>query len=420
MDLGELPLEIIERVLSFLPVLALCRFRSVCKAWKEILCRPSFHDLRDVNGVKEDYLFLMRYVTNGTTTKHGIYRLCRGRTTFLDVGAKRWYSIKTDRESCGNELDVAAVSMNDGLVCELARLPGDVGEVCVLFVVDPVANTRRELPELPTSYALWANTVTPTIVISVDNVARSFRVFLLVFTKQAETEMYVYESSSGEWRGLASPPKERGLAEETSAVILHGILYVVFNTPHPNTMCSLLSYNLKENMWRVLQDVPRCTEREGPDPRVFVRDNELWMTRWYHPWMQEDLYVELAKILINDDSSVKLVPIMGIPHSVIHDRLGERNLYAYLFPCTLSNGSWDPVVWMSVFSGKMILWKCEENLMDVLPTHPVLHLKEDKAPQSDMSDEEDDCYTYYGAWYMNLSMRNILSPSRPVTIDPHT
>lgn len=49
----ELPPEILERVLAPLPVPVLCRLRSVCKAWNELICKPSFHNLHDLNEKRE-------------------------------------------------------------------------------------------------------------------------------------------------------------------------------------------------------------------------------------------------------------------------------------------------------------------------------------------------------------------------------
>lgn len=41
-DRGVLPSELLERVLPFVPVPELCRFRSVCKGWNSLICTPEF------------------------------------------------------------------------------------------------------------------------------------------------------------------------------------------------------------------------------------------------------------------------------------------------------------------------------------------------------------------------------------------
>lgn len=64
---SELPPEILERVLSFVPSPSLCRFRAVCRKWRELLCKTSFHELCDCNGKKEKYLFVSRYLSSECT-----------------------------------------------------------------------------------------------------------------------------------------------------------------------------------------------------------------------------------------------------------------------------------------------------------------------------------------------------------------
>jgi hypothetical protein len=39
---SALPPEIVERVLTFLSAPALCRFRTVCKRWNVLICKPEF------------------------------------------------------------------------------------------------------------------------------------------------------------------------------------------------------------------------------------------------------------------------------------------------------------------------------------------------------------------------------------------
>lgn len=44
----KLPNELIELVLSLLPVPMLCKFRALCKEWEELLCDPRFHSSTDI------------------------------------------------------------------------------------------------------------------------------------------------------------------------------------------------------------------------------------------------------------------------------------------------------------------------------------------------------------------------------------
>jgi hypothetical protein len=98
---SALPPDILERVLSFVPVPSLCRFRAVCQGWRELLRKPSFHDLCDRNGKKDKYLFVSRYLASGS------------------------------------------------IPCELNHTYRDTVSCTQLFISNPVTKTRRELPAPP-------------------------------------------------------------------------------------------------------------------------------------------------------------------------------------------------------------------------------------------------------------------------------
>lgn len=54
---SELPVEIIELKLSFLAVPILCRMRLPCKAWHELIGKPSVYDLCRLNMRNDGWKF---------------------------------------------------------------------------------------------------------------------------------------------------------------------------------------------------------------------------------------------------------------------------------------------------------------------------------------------------------------------------
>ena len=135
---GKLPAEIIERMPSFLPVNALCRMRLVCKSWREMMTTPRFHDLCDLNGPRNVYLFMWKKNVRGL---RGIDKmLC-----LFDVDTRRWYSIQASKlpRVCARGNVTQLIAVHDGLICELTSLPDiDEGNLA-LTLSDPVAKTRR-------------------------------------------------------------------------------------------------------------------------------------------------------------------------------------------------------------------------------------------------------------------------------------
>lgn len=118
-----LPGKIIERVLSLLPVPALCRFRSVCKAWNELLCKPAFLDLCDASGGHDAYLFVTGHLADfDCCWVHDAYRRA---TCFLDLENNRWYSIPVDASLFAPTDENVSYPWPTGLCvsCPRCRLP---------------------------------------------------------------------------------------------------------------------------------------------------------------------------------------------------------------------------------------------------------------------------------------------------------
>lgn len=209
---SRLPEEIGKRVLSFLPVPALFRCRSVCKRWNEVVRKASFLQLCDLNGRNKSHLFITHHLNlDGFSW---LDMTCRMMTCFLDLEERRWYSIRADDSvltpTHGNIPRMLA--MNVGLICEMSHVSGNPQNY-TFVVFDSVANTRWELPADARIHQ--ENDVPPIVVAAVDDdEGRSFKVVLLDQTSifmEKQSGFFLYESSSNAWRALENPPVELDL-----------------------------------------------------------------------------------------------------------------------------------------------------------------------------------------------------------------
>lgn len=55
----RLPKDVVERVLSFLSVPVLCRFRTVCKRWNSLIRDPKFGYLCDQHARQQESCFIV-------------------------------------------------------------------------------------------------------------------------------------------------------------------------------------------------------------------------------------------------------------------------------------------------------------------------------------------------------------------------
>lgn len=419
----RLPDDVSERVLSFLPVHALSRCRSVCRKWNELVRKQSFLDLCDRNGGNRQYLFLMRYLNardysdNGWSAVDDAYRrtMC-----FFDLEERRWYSIQAN-EGRLLHIDMDSddwmiprlVSMDDGLVCEVFVSEEPFTDIEYrLAMFDPLASFKfdQELPaSTPEGKPLLPHIddidpeidAIPAIVTVVDDADRSFKVFLMYrdFGTTGLSGFFVYGSSTSAWRGLETPSDilgdRVGRMLEESAVFFQGNLYAVFwNDDVGNEGADvLLSFNLEENLWREVFVVE--VKRPG-FPQLFVSGSRMYMALWSNVFQLDSMF-EIREILVDKSASRSLVKIPGADLNRIS---GETFGIQYGFP--LNSNS---VVLISRQTGSLLTYDLRSGVVGALPAHPLRHLSEKptlKPEESDMGPP------HYRAKLTNLSLRNIL------------
>lgn len=366
MDLDErvwsqLQVDLVERVLSFLSVPDLCRFRAVCKRWNELVCNPSFHDLCDKSRERNAFLFVTRY---GLGLQGN---LMRASTSFLDVDDKKWYSIKVDEGSLSTTL-----AMNDGLMCE------SHANFVEFVVYDPFAKhaKRRVLPTSPVPCSLAD--VRPTIVMGGDPGRRSFKVVIIDNNVRdpAATRLFIYASSGNEWRGLRNPPEGFPAELIWSATILREHLYVVFANRSSDQECGqlvILSYNLLDDSWAepIKAIVPRKLAR--PPQFVCSGDRLFIMMGVSKPCIDPnsdrkfDLVLEVREVLIADNDTRTVAQITFANLKQMFGELSDDFHVAYGVPCINSEGLCTSLTLVSSLSGKILSYDLVSGSVDALP-----------------------------------------------------
>lgn len=401
-DCGELPVEIIERVLSFLAIPELCRLRSVCKTWNELLSKPSFHDLYERNGKNDAFLFLTRDLDcDGWSVVDPVFR---STVSFLDLETQRWHSIPAG-SSLEDEFETQLSAMDDGLICELSTLRGSDDDLA-LTISDPVAKIRTALPAPPEIFCL--GTYLPIILPAVDIPARSFKVFLVNNPREGNREgktlirVHVHEPCRNEWRGLRNPPKEFEEAIAGSAVILSHVLYIVFRDIVRRQFV-LLSYDLQDDAWTELRRM--SFPRKLRHPQLVARENRLFMNAWSDS-EQEGSNVSLFEVfeILVTDYTIRTVVQFTIStlHQLFEEQDSEFDI-AYGVPCVGSSGMCTYVVLMSSLSGKLISYELKSGAVSVLPANPLIQ---------GSCKETYPAYDIFRGKNMNLSLRNLLSQGR--------
>ncbi|KAG0606926.1 hypothetical protein M758_9G179800 [Ceratodon purpureus] len=259
---SDLPLEMLEQVLSYLPVPDLCRYRTVCKRWDRLICDPKFGSLSAQNAVKrEASLIVMPYSIRGM--EH--LGWC-----FLDVNARQWYVFKDDGQSIRRHFARnSAVRMDGGLVCQYDLWSDRI------VVYNPMSQTHREVPTVPRK-CLAPSYNFREVIFVVDIISQSFKIFLFYSSHPHDLKnvlKLIYDSVTNEWKTSTSPLYiSSGSKLLGHRVLFEGYLYSFLPKEHP-----LWRYNLVKDAWENL-DVPLGDGFTGA--RLVVTANRLFLVAW--------------------------------------------------------------------------------------------------------------------------------------------
>ena len=437
----RLPEQLVDCVLSFLPVPALFRCRSVCRRWNRLLRKPSFLELCDRNARNKMYLFVMHHVNMAGFMGNLLNGTYRKWTCVLDLEEGRWYKIPVNGSVVTPSRNIPRrLAMNDGLICELSQLP-DSPVKYSLVVFDPVANMRWPLPVR----SRQEDSDFPIVVLGVDvdcRLRRSFNVFIMdqnsIFMNKP-SGFFVYESFTNAWRALKNPPLELGYGVgestgrrlEESAVFFQGNLYMTFwyyNVRYPRIV--ILSYNLEKDLW---SEVYAVKSKNPGNPQLIVDGTRLFLSAWVDALRPEGLgfpqsmfnYSELqvTEILVQRNSSRT---VMNVTKDEVKQICGKsqtgllrglpllcNNDISFAFPPIPNEDRF--LVMVSDSTGTVIFYDMLEGTVKKFPAHPShsLHqrfFKREKAQiLQDGVVEEEDISSSFSAKLITLSMRSILS-----------
>lgn len=280
---SKLPPDVVDRMLSFLSVPVLCRFRTVCKRWNSLISKPEFGALCIHHARHDSPFIVLRHAIRGGESQLGPFGVNHG-WSFLDLSAsgsaKRWYTIEHDEQPVFDSFKFGRLAMDGGLVYQHMDVEG--GDASV-FVSNPLAKTSTRLPPCT---AIARGSVVNMLV---DNIAHSYKVFVIPsiggygdeVRLTEEPIMVVYESTTKQWRNTTNLHTPRHYAQ--CSVFLDGLLYVLMfpdSTATAQENC-LWSYDHVEDVWKdtgVMIHIPMFISMAN----LVVIDNRLFLASWVH------------------------------------------------------------------------------------------------------------------------------------------
>lgn len=221
MDQGlwsNLPEDVMDRILAWLPVASFFRFRTVCKRWSYIMFSSSFLSVCSHVPAQSPYFLKIANFENSMILSS------------FDPSVNKWHNIPIDFLPYHAGYPVAAAR---GLLCFINKIRGYMDDYTSLFICNPLTKHWRELPPMLSKQR-------PILVsMVVDKTTKAYKV---IVAGQVSTE--VFDSSSSTWKKSGSLPR----GEEISRNIAYCNGQVYCLAPRWYN-CILLSYNVEQEVW---------------------------------------------------------------------------------------------------------------------------------------------------------------------------
>ncbi|KAG0606271.1 hypothetical protein M758_9G127300 [Ceratodon purpureus] len=283
---SQFPLEVVEQVLSFLPVPDMCRYCTTCKTWNELINNPSFGVLHVRNRNKHSPFIAIHSIA---TSIYDEYIDASQVLCFLDISSKKWYSMKPrdalETSFFFNLRYFKVVAMDGGLVL-LKALEG-APKLChhesgctQLFVWNPIKDIKINLPCVPKGY------YSSLINFVVDDIAETFQVFVMNQDWKSRL-VEIYDSVMKEWK--TSSKLEMNNIYIIQSIVFQNLLYILgfaFDGNHDmEEHYELWRYNHVADIWERLHFAKGCFvepnyKNFGRDDQLIVSGKRLFVSCW--------------------------------------------------------------------------------------------------------------------------------------------
>ncbi|KAM5565856.1 F-box/kelch-repeat protein [Rosa sericea] len=239
MDAGiwsNLPEELLERILSMLPLKTFMVLRSTCKHFKSLLFSPTFISKHSSSNSSPFSSFLMLS-----------HPQCYPHFPLYDspLGAWRNFALSLSELLPCAAGPVSLLSISNGLLC--FSLPSSSSFVVCNFLTK--SSRVIEYPTYPFHFELLTLVSTPV----------GYNIFMLSSESSTKTRTIVYDSKVQSWQNLISLDTILSDNHHQEGVHFNGSLY--FSTPEP---FSIVNFNLESGKWE-------RHNTELPGELVFVR-----------------------------------------------------------------------------------------------------------------------------------------------------
>ncbi|KAJ7546385.1 hypothetical protein O6H91_08G038000 [Diphasiastrum complanatum] len=227
----DLPSDILERILPWVPVRHLLRLRAVCKDWRSIFSAKSFQKLYSNIYQQEPWLLLF---PEDDTTSLG-----------YDPSSCKWITLPFNFLP----LKSRSVASDNGLVCSMPK----IGHSGLIYVCNPILKTWREVTRPLVLSRLFFLVIGVIVEKASATASSSFKIVVAGSELISEDSSLfnltteVFDSRSSSWRRTGSISVETPISAWKA--VSNGVMYCLTRT-RPN---SVIGYNVAKGLWTKIE-----------------------------------------------------------------------------------------------------------------------------------------------------------------------
>lgn len=305
-----LPQELQDNILAGLPVVQIFRMRTVCKRFQSLMRLPAFLSSWTALSSPEHWLLMFHRQDSAPWISMAAY----------DPHVKQWYNLPVLRPFFSKQGNFSLAS-SQGLLC-LAP----VEETQTLVVWNPLTNMSRELPGMSIKNTMCVGLV-------VDIATKEFTIVVVGQTEDSLQTTEVYNSMVGSWKRMHTSLIEWYGCYSDPLVYCNGCFHVISAHKNGPFRLCLVSYDLKQGVWREKCKLPITAGLSFASPSLFeVKPGRLFLAERTFPGHNQPYAIHLWELKQLDNDAVEWVQVAAVPQVIIVELRREFWVSSY-FKC---------------------------------------------------------------------------------------
>ena len=306
-----LPQELQDNIVAALPLVHIFRLRTVCRRFRSLLLSSSFVCSWAAVAVQEHWLLMFHRQDSAPWISMAAY----------DPVVQQWHNLPVLRPFFSKQGNVSLAS-SQGLLC---LAPVEDSQTLVLW--NPLTNMSLHLPGMSIKNTMCC------VGLVVDIATKHFTIVVVGQTDDSFLTTEVYNSTVGSWQRMPPSLIEWYGCYSDPLVYCNGCFHVISAHKNGPFRLCLVSYDLKEGVWKEKCKLPITAGLSFASPSLFeVKPGRLFLAERTFPGHNQPYAIHLWELKQREDEQVEWIQVAAVPQVIILELRREFWVSSY-FKC---------------------------------------------------------------------------------------